>query len=293
MTKPFASVEPSDYAPRRVRGLASLGVRLDGSQPVPLSHSSAEHIGRSDARIANLKKTLAMIADPAVGRSLEPVAVAYPPRPSFTLRLRKVAAFVCVAIIGAAVGTALQLGYERLRKPEPSPSGQPTFLRSVQTITSAPLALSPRTPSELVRQAPPDAAPPVITAPSIAPVEQPLTKHPASEEVTGVSNEGTKTNYRSPTPEFRRSLPPAEAAFLFTMGQEFLRVGDIASARALFERAAEAGNGQAAFALAASYDPKVLRRFGLEAVSADAVLADVWYEKAAKLGVPAISDPVR
>jgi TPR repeat protein len=59
---------------------------------------------------------------------------------------------------------------------------------------------------------------------------------------------------------------------------------DISAARLLYERAATAGDGRAAAALARTYDPAFLAEVGAHGIAADASLALAWYRKAASLG---------
>ncbi len=60
---------------------------------------------------------------------------------------------------------------------------------------------------------------------------------------------------------------------------------DIAGARLIFQRAAEAGDAAAAFALAETYDPLVLRKLGTKGgITSNIALAQSWYEKARDLG---------
>jgi TPR repeat protein len=68
-------------------------------------------------------------------------------------------------------------------------------------------------------------------------------------------------------------------------GVELMTWGDVTKARILFQPVAEAGDGAAAFALAETYDPIVLKdlRLPREAVP-DLVLARTWYERARDLG---------
>jgi TPR repeat protein len=63
-----------------------------------------------------------------------------------------------------------------------------------------------------------------------------------------------------------------------------ISVGDIASARLLLERAADAQEPSAAFALAGTYDPAVLGRSRAFGIAPDLAMARLWYEKALKLG---------
>jgi TPR repeat protein len=68
-------------------------------------------------------------------------------------------------------------------------------------------------------------------------------------------------------------------------GAELMANGDIAAARLMFKRAAETGDAGAAFALAETYDPLVLRKLGTRvALMSDIALAQSWYKKARDLG---------
>lgn len=88
----------------------------------------------------------------------------------------------------------------------------------------------------------------------------------------------------SPLADNKPALDAAEIASLVKRGKVFLNEGDVASARLLLRRAAEAGNADAALALGASFDPLVIKQIGAIGVQADAAQARQWYEKAAALG---------
>jgi hypothetical protein len=81
-----------------------------------------------------------------------------------------------------------------------------------------------------------------------------------------------------------RRLDADEVASLLRRGEEFVAKGDLAAARSLFERAAEAGDARAAFALAQTYDPLVLQRWGEQGFAPDIAVARTWYERARELG---------
>lgn len=81
-----------------------------------------------------------------------------------------------------------------------------------------------------------------------------------------------------------RHLDPNEMAVLLRRGMDFLKSGDVASARVTLRRAAEAGNAEAALALGSAYDPSVLRQLGATTIAADIVQAREWYEKASRFG---------
>jgi hypothetical protein len=83
-----------------------------------------------------------------------------------------------------------------------------------------------------------------------------------------------------PTPR----LDAEEIAVLLKRGQELLAVGDLASARVVLRRAAEAREPRGALALAGTYDPIVLEKLAVYGLGADISLARSWYEKAKEFG---------
>jgi hypothetical protein len=81
-------------------------------------------------------------------------------------------------------------------------------------------------------------------------------------------------------------LAPDEIAGLLKRGGELLRTGDIASARLLLRRAANAGSASAALAMGGTFDGAELARLGVVGFARDANQARFWYGKAAELGSP-------
>ena len=79
-------------------------------------------------------------------------------------------------------------------------------------------------------------------------------------------------------------LMNAEDAALMERGRDLLKSGDIASARLLFQRLANAGIADAALALAATYDPRYLAQHNLIGAVGDETKAHDWYKRASKLG---------
>jgi TPR repeat protein len=67
-------------------------------------------------------------------------------------------------------------------------------------------------------------------------------------------------------------------------GDVYLRAGDIASARLFYERAADAGDGQAALQVGATFDPMFLASVGLRSMPGDPAKALYWYRRALGLG---------
>jgi hypothetical protein len=87
----------------------------------------------------------------------------------------------------------------------------------------------------------------------------------------------------APVPTLR-ALDREEIAMLVKRSEELIVQGDIAAARLMLTRAAEAGDGRAALVLASTYESAVLRRLGVLGVAADARQAREWYAKAADFG---------
>ena len=88
------------------------------------------------------------------------------------------------------------------------------------------------------------------------------------------------------TPAMPSASPPlaAEVADLLARGDSFVMIGDVASARVFYERAANAGDGRAAVRMGATFDPVFLRRAGLRKTFGDPAQARSWYRRASGFG---------
>ncbi|WP_063685163.1 hypothetical protein [Bradyrhizobium stylosanthis] len=160
-----------------------------------------------------------------------------------------------------------------------APAARQTPLKDPARVTNAMLASAdkqelpaPSTPSreaiatayQTALQAQTQSQPPVqVQAPTPAPV--PVAAQPAP-------------------PEPARTLDADTLAGLMTRARSLIGVGDIAAARLLLERAANAKDATAALLLAQTYDPAVLGTSDARSVTADAAAARDWYQRAATLG---------
>jgi hypothetical protein len=94
----------------------------------------------------------------------------------------------------------------------------------------------------------------------------------------------------APVPAPQVAAPPArkldadELATLMNRAKGLIAIGDIAPARLLLERAADAQEAGAALLLAQTYDPAVLGTSDLRSITPDPAAARTWYQKAAQLG---------
>lgn len=81
-----------------------------------------------------------------------------------------------------------------------------------------------------------------------------------------------------------RRLDADELATLLKRARSLIEIGDIAPARLLLERAADAHEAGAALLLAQTYDPAVLGTPDTRSITPDPAKAREWYRKAAQFG---------
>jgi hypothetical protein len=85
-------------------------------------------------------------------------------------------------------------------------------------------------------------------------------------------------------PSILRRIDAKELNVLLARGNTLVATGDLAAARLVLQRAAEAGNARAAFMLAETYDPIVLEKLGELGLASNVAMARIWYSKAKDLG---------
>jgi TPR repeat protein len=81
-------------------------------------------------------------------------------------------------------------------------------------------------------------------------------------------------------------LDPVEIASSLKRADALIASGDVAAARLVLHRAADAGDARAAMTLAGTYDPIVLEKLAVRGVVPDLAMARNWYEKARQFGAP-------
>jgi TPR repeat protein len=82
------------------------------------------------------------------------------------------------------------------------------------------------------------------------------------------------------------SLDEAALKELVRSGDKLLSRGDVAAARAIYERAATMGSAQAALAMGTTYDPRRLWSLGVFGMVGNKERARHWYQRADELGHP-------
>jgi hypothetical protein len=167
------------------------------------------------------------------------------------------------------------------------------------SAAAAPLPVAPLAQGPAAREAPmPENSDPAGEAPVSAATGALLSR--ATPAVTSTAREATLTPPATVSPvELKSSFPgattlatpPARArpaaakvAELLARGDSFIVVGDIASARVFYERAADAGDRRAALRMGATFDPAFLSRAGLHSTLGDPAQARSWYRRALDLG---------
>jgi hypothetical protein len=158
----------------------------------------------------------------------------------------------------------------------PAAAPPTTATAASATAMAAPATAMAAPASAMAAAAPPPSSAPapaasgvqMAAAPLTGPVETPVAAPPA------------------PLPPAVRQLERDEVEMLIRRGQQFLAAGDLAAARVLLQRAAEARDPRAALALGATYDPNVLQQLGVRGIVADVAQARTWYERAKEFGSP-------
>lgn len=139
-----------------------------------------------------------------------------------------------------------------------------------------------------VLPAPPQVTPPqVVTRPIPAPVVT-----PPPQAVQAPPPASPSPPAASAQPSIPR-LTMDEHTALIERGRLLIRNGDIASARLMFERAADGGSGRAALLLGETYDPDVLVSLGVLGAKGDPAKARRWYTRASELGMPMAAERLR
>jgi hypothetical protein len=79
-------------------------------------------------------------------------------------------------------------------------------------------------------------------------------------------------------------LDPDVIASLQSRADALIASGDVAAARLVLRRGADAGDARAAMTLAETYDPAILEKLGVHGIVPDLAMARSWYEKARTFG---------
>lgn len=200
----------------------------------------------------------------------------------------------------AAPASAAPISAPTIAPPAPAGPGS----RRAATVKLPPIATTParRLPpvaTTPARRLPPIATtparrlPPIATTPARpqAPVTPATPRQPAAAPQPRQRTAAlTPPKPAPPAPKFAEPKAPvmtakqhARAERLYGRGREALQLGDVATARNFFRRAARIGLSTAAKALGDTYQTTMLRRLGAIGVMANADLAAIWHARARQL----------
>jgi hypothetical protein len=101
---------------------------------------------------------------------------------------------------------------------------------------------------------------------------------------TPLLSQQNETEVAQHPPTAGPQLPSVDTAALVAQGDQFLSKSDVASARQLYQRAAEAGDGSGALRMGMTFDPVFLARWRLRGLRGDRAQAFDWYRRASALG---------
>ena len=128
---------------------------------------------------------------------------------------------------------------------------------------------------------------PVFVAQPAAPTQRTLASvaHPIAKDVINKLASALRGPTTDATPIASLSIPIDDARRLCAEGLVAFAKGDIATARAFLQRAAEDGDARALMALGDTYDPTTLTRLGAVGVKGDEGTARSYYSRALAAGV--------
>jgi hypothetical protein len=118
---------------------------------------------------------------------------------------------------------------------------------------------------------------------------RPTTEHPAVRQIDPI-NEVAEHAASDPPRTAVKDNP--EAARLMARASALVAQGNIAAARLVLERAAETGSPEASFALAETYDPLVLSKWGTYGTRGEAMKARELYRKGQAGGIQEANDRI-
>jgi hypothetical protein len=124
------------------------------------------------------------------------------------------------------------------------------------------------------------------------PLSQPGEPKPKLATTPAAKTPEATSTFASPAPRNQPTMPAlsaAEIAGLLARGDWLFATGDVASARLLYERAADAGEARAAVKLGETFDPVYLDYSHLRGLHGDAGTAVFWYRRARDLGATGVA----
>jgi peptidase C39-like protein len=166
-------------------------------------------------------------------------------------------------------------------------AGKPEMTSTPATPEPAALATGNASSPAPAAGAPYAAANPTDTAPAAAAISaESATSATTAPAASPSANELSAAAPTAPTTGLTETrLSAADTAALLARGDVLFSKGDVVAARLFYERAADAGEGQAALRLGETFDPVFLDQARLRGARGDLSTALSWYRRARDLGV--------
>src|SRR5713101_1797992 len=137
-----------------------------------------------------------------------------------------------------------------------------------------------------------NAAPATVTSKEILP-DLPLTDAPRTAQTVAPTDPAIASDANPSVGAANSATAPTEPlgsaalnSTLVARGDALFVIGKFSAGRMFYERAANAGHGQAALQLGETYDPAFLARSRFIGARANSAMAAYWYQRARELGVP-------
>jgi hypothetical protein len=242
------------------------------SAAVPMSPSVVTHTSPSPAAPTSPSAAAPTSPSPATPTSPSPAA---PTGPS------QVAPTSPTAVAHTSSSPAAPASPSPVAPTSPS-AAAPTGPSPVAPAGPSPVAPTSPSPIAPTSPSPGIAAERDAAAERTTPAATPRPAAPATSLVQPPSSEPPPSPSSAP-PKPAGPRLSSETAALVARGDAFLGAGDVTSARAFFERAADAGDSEAAMRMAVTFDQAFLDRVGLRGLRGDPERASLWYQRARDL----------
>jgi hypothetical protein len=162
-----------------------------------------------------------------------------------------------------------------------APANQTAGVRAATTVAVAPTREEITTAYQSAMQGrAPTATPPAATPPGAS---APVAAAPPAAAPVAAPPPALVPELTIPGDAIHQ-LDPNEIASSLKRADDLIASGDLAAARLVLRRAANAGDARAAMTLGGTYDPVILEKLGVHGFVPDVAMARVWYEKAKKFG---------
>jgi hypothetical protein len=163
------------------------------------------------------------------------------------------------------------------------PASAPSKVAAVQPSTAPPSAVAENQAVAAESVTPASAASGTVAVAAVTPTRDDIRADYQGAAQGSVPQAAVVPEQAAPV-DVIHHLDAGEIASLLKRADTLIGSGDVAAARLVLRRAAEAGDAHAAMMLGGTYDPTVLEKLHVRGVVPDMAAARSWYEKAKRFG---------